>query len=113
MLGIVSLLTDASSEMIYPLIPIFVTLLGSGVVVLGVIEGMAETTASLIKFLTGIWSDKMRKKKVFVLIGYGISGFARPLIALVTQSWQIVFVRMLDRLGKGIRTAPRLSLIHI
>ncbi len=111
MLGIVSLLTDASSEMIYPLIPIFVTLLGSGVVVLGVIEGMAETTASLIKFLTGIWSDKMRKKKVFVLIGYGISGFARPLIALVTQSWQIVFVRMLDRLGKGIRTAPRDALI--
>jgi len=113
MLGLVSFLTDASSEMIYPLIPIFVSALGSGPVVLGFIEGVAETTSSMLKLLVGILSDRMRKRKLFVLIGYGISGLSRPLIALVTQAWQIVFVRMSDRVGKGIRTAPRDALITL
>jgi MFS family permease len=111
MLGIVSLLTDAASEMIYPLIPVFITALGSGAIILGVIEGIAETTASILKLITGIISDKTGKRKLFVLAGYTISSFIRPLTGLVTSAWEIILVRMFDRVGKGIRTAPRDALI--
>ncbi len=111
MLGIVSLLTDASTEMIYPLIPIFVAALGSGPVILGVIEGVAETTASILKLLVGIISDKISKRKLFVFCGYSLSSIVRPFTALVTAAWQIIFIRMLDRVGKGIRTSPRDAMI--
>lgn len=111
MLGFVSLFTDVSSEMIYPLVPIFVTLLGSNAIILGVIEGVAETTAAMLKLVSGIISDKIGKRKLLVVIGYGISTFTRPLTGAVTAAWQIVFVRMIDRVGKGIRTAPRDALI--
>jgi MFS family permease len=111
LLGVVSLFTDVASEMIYPLIPIFVAALGSGPVILGVIEGVAETTASILKLFSGIISDKLKKRKILVLIGYGISSVVRPFTAVVSAAWQIVFVRMLDRVGKGIRTAPRDALI--
>ena len=110
-LGIVSLFTDAASEMIYPLVPIFVTFLGSGALVLGVIEGVAETTAAMLKLVSGIISDKTGKRKSLVVLGYGISTLVRPLTGIVSASWQIVFVRMIDRVGKGIRTAPRDALI--
>ena len=73
MLGIVSLFTDAASEMIYPLIPVYVAALGSGAILLGVIEGVAETTASMLKLISGIISDKIGKRKLLVLIGYSIS----------------------------------------
>jgi len=111
MLGLVSLFTDVASEMIYPLIPIFVAALGSGAMLLGVIEGVAETTASFMKLLSGVLSDKLRKRKSLVLIGYSISSLIRPFTGLVSSAWQIVFIRMLDRVGKGIRTAPRDALI--
>ena len=111
MLGIVSLFTDSATEMIYPLIPIFVSALGSGAVILGVIEGVAETTAAMLKLFSGIISDKLRKRKLLVVVGYSISSLIRPLTGLVTGAWQIVFVRMMDRVGKGIRTAPRDALI--
>ncbi|MFH1852839.1 MAG: MFS transporter, partial [Candidatus Neomarinimicrobiota bacterium] len=111
MLGIVSFFTDAASEMIYPLVPVFVAALGSGAIVLGVIEGVAETTAALLKLFSGILSDKLGKRKLLVLIGYAISSFVRPLTGLVTAAGQIVLVRMFDRVGKGIRTAPRNALI--
>jgi MFS family permease len=111
MLGIVSLLTDAASEMIFPLIPIYITTLGSGAIMLGVIEGIAETTASLIKLLSGIISDRIGKRKLLVLTGYAISSFIRPLTGLVTSAWEIILIRMFDRVGKGIRTAPRDALI--
>ncbi|MBN2412779.1 MFS transporter [candidate division KSB1 bacterium] len=110
-LGIVSLFTDAASEMIYPLVPIFVTLLGSSALILGVIEGVAETTAAMLKLVSGIISDKIGKRKLLVVIGYGISTLVRPLTGLVSAAWQIIFVRMTDRIGKGIRTAPRDALI--
>jgi MFS family permease len=110
-LGIVSLFTDAASEMIYPLIPIFVALLGSGALILGVIEGVAETTAALLKLVSGIISDKIGKRKLLVVLGYGISTIIRPFTGIVTAAWQIVFVRLGDRIGKGIRTAPRDALI--
>jgi len=77
MLGIVSLFTDAASEMIYPLVPVFVAALGSGAILLGVIEGVAETTASMLKLISGIISDKIGKRKLLVLIGYSISSFIR------------------------------------
>jgi MFS family permease len=111
MLGLVSLFTDAASEMIYPLIPVFVSALGSGAIMLGIIEGIAETTASMLKLASGIISDKTGKRKVLVLIGYSLSSFIRPLTGLVTAAWQIVVIRMADRIGKGIRTAPRDALI--
>lgn len=111
MLGIVSLFTDAASEMIYPLVPVFIAALGSGAILLGVIEGIAETTASMLKLVSGIISDKIGKRKLLVLIGYTISSLVRPFTGLVTAAWQIIIIRMFDRVGKGIRTAPRDALI--
>jgi len=111
MLGIVSLLTDSATEMIYPLIPVFVAALGSGAIILGIIEGVAETTAALLKLVSGIISDKLGKRKILVVIGYSISSLIRPVTGMVSAAWQIIFVRMLDRVGKGIRTAPRDALI--
>jgi MFS family permease len=110
-LGIVSLFTDSASEMIYPLVPIFVASLGSGAVILGVIEGVAETTAAMLKLFSGIISDKLGKRKLLVIIGYSISSLIRPFTGIVSGAWQIVFIRMIDRVGKGIRTAPRDALI--
>src|SRR5665647_3863078 len=111
MLGLVSLFTDAASEMIYPLVPVYIAALGSGAILLGGIEGVAETTASMVKLISGIISDKIGKRKLLVLIGYSISSLIRPLTGLVTSAWQIIIVRMFDRVGKGIRTAPRDALI--
>lgn len=110
-LGLVSLFTDAASEMIYPLVPVFLTLLGSGALLLGVIEGVAETTAAMLKLISGIVSDRLGKRKLLVVIGYTISSCIRPLTGAVSAAWQIVFIRMADRVGKGVRTAPRDALI--
>ena len=111
MLGIVSLFTDAASEMIYPLIPVYIAALGSGAILLGIIEGVAETTASMLKLISGIISDKIGKRKLLVLIGYSISSIIRPLTGIVSSAWEIIIIRMFDRVGKGIRTAPRDALI--
>jgi len=111
MLGMVSMFTDSASEMIYPLIPAFIAALGSGAIVLGIIEGVAETTAAMLKLISGIISDKIGKRKFLVVIGYSISSFIRPVTGLVSAAWQIIFIRMFDRVGKGIRTAPRDALI--
>ena len=111
MLGVVSLFTDAASEMIYPLIPVYIAALGSGAIILGIIEGVAETTAAMLKLITGIISDKFGKRKILVLIGYSISTIARPFTGIVSNAWQIIIIRMFDRVGKGIRSAPRDALI--
>jgi MFS family permease len=111
MLGIVSLFTDAASEMIYPLVPVYVAALGSGAIILGIIEGVAETTAAMLKLVSGVISDKTGKRKIFVLVGYTVSTLFRPLTGVVSAAWQIIIIRMLDRVGKGIRTAPRDALI--
>jgi MFS family permease len=111
MLGVVSLFTDAATEMIYPLIPVYVAALGAGAVILGIIEGVAETTAAMLKLFSGIISDKTGKRKIFVLVGYSVSSFFRPLTGVVNAAWQIVIIRMLDRVGKGIRSAPRDAMI--
>lgn len=110
-LSIVSLLTDLSSEMIYPLLPFFLITLGAGTAFLGLVEGVAETTASLLKVVSGWVSDRAGKRKPLVVAGYGIASIARPLVALATAPWHVLVVRFTDRIGKGIRTAPRDALL--
>jgi MFS family permease len=111
-LGWVSLLTDLSSEMIYPLLPVFLTgVLGAGPAVLGLIEGVAEASASFLKVVSGFWSDRLRKRKPLVLAGYGISSCCRPLIGLATSWVGVLGLRFADRVGKGLRTSPRDALI--
>ena len=111
-LGLVSMLTDLSSEMIYPLIPVFLTtVLGAGALALGVIEGVAESTAAVLKIVSGWWTDTVKRRKPFIFAGYGIAGAVRPLIAFATTWPFVVGIRFIDRVGKGIRTAPRDALI--
>jgi MFS family permease len=111
-LGVVSLLTDASSEMIYPLLPLFLTgTLGASAAMLGVIEGAAETTAGLLKLWSGSASDRLRRRKPLVVAGYTVSSLARPMIALAGAAWHVLAIRVTDRVGKGIRGAPRDALI--
>lgn len=111
-LGWVSFLTDVSAEMIYPLLPSFLTkTLGAGPAALGLIEGVAETTASLTKVGSGIWSDKVRRRKPLVVAGYLIAAVARPLVAFARVWSQVLAIRFADRVGKGIRTSPRDALV--
>jgi len=111
-LGLVSLFTDISSEMIYPLLPLFLTtVLGGGPAFLGVIEGVAESTSSVLKLVSGVMSDRVKRRKNLVLGGYGISALARPLIALASSPLAVLFIRFADRVGKGVRTSPRDALI--
>jgi MFS family permease len=111
-LGVVSLLTDLSSEMIYPLLPVFLaTTLAAGPAALGLIEGVAEATASLLKLFSGAWSDRAGKKKPLVLLGYGVSALARPLVGFAGSWVHVLAVRFSDRIGKGVRTSPRDALI--
>jgi len=119
-MGLVSFFTDLSSEMMNPLLPIFIAglvPLGLAPVFVGLVEGIAETTASLLKLVSGHLSDRLGKRKALVVAGYGLSTFARPLIALAGLAgaawagWQIVGLKFLDRVGKGVRTSPRDALI--
>ena len=111
-LGWVSLLTDVSTEMIYPLLPVFLTgTLGASVAFVGLIEGMAESTASLVKIWSGWRSDRVRRRKPLMIGGYGLSAMTRPLIALSAAGWHVLGARFIDRIGKGIRTAPRDALL--
>jgi len=108
LLGFVSLATDAASETIYPLLPFFLTqVLGAGAVSLGIVEGAAEAANSLLKIWSGRIADRSRRARPLVFLGYGLSSFARPLIAMTTGWAQVLSVRIADRIGKGIRGAPR------
>jgi MFS family permease len=111
-LAAVSFLTDVSSEMIYPLLPVFLTsVLGANASFIGAIEGAAETTAALLKLASGWWSDRVRKRKPLVVLGYGIATVMRPLVAIAQSATQVLVIRVSDRVGKGIRNAPRDALI--
>ncbi len=111
-LGFVSLLNDIASEMIYPLLPIFITkVLGLSALTLGGIEGVAESSASLLKILGGYLSDRFRKRKIIALIGYSISAISKPLLGLAETGSSVMFLRLIDKAGKGIRTSPRDALI--
>lgn len=111
-LSLVSLLNDAASEMIYPVLPFFlVGVLGATPVVLGTIEGIAESTASFLKLGSGWLSDRVRRRRPLILAGYAVAAAARPLIALVTAPWHVLAIRLSDRVGKGLRSAPRDALL--
>ncbi len=111
-LGWVSFLTDVSSEMILPILPLFLkNVLKASMTSIGVIEGVAEATASLLKVASGYWSDRVQKRKPFVLAGYSLSAFAKPILAITTTWWQVLAIRFTDRVGKGVRTSPRDALI--
>jgi MFS family permease len=111
-IGLVSLLNDASSEIIYPLLPIFLAQsLGASARAIGTIEGLAESISSLLKLFAGYLSDRLAKRKLLVVAGYSVASLARPLLAFA-QTWtQVLAIRLTDRIGKGIRTAPRDAMI--
>ena len=111
-LGIVSLLNDASTELVYPLLPIFLSSsLGASNLFIGLIEGIAETVASLFKLISGYLSDRLGMRKGLALFGYTVSSLTRPIIAMALLPWHILAARAVDRVGKGIRTSPRDALL--
>ncbi|HEX2722393.1 MAG TPA: MFS transporter [Gemmatimonadaceae bacterium] len=111
-LGAVSFLTDVATEMIYPLLPLFLsTVLGANASFIGAIEGTAESTAALLKLASGWWSDQVKKRKPLVVAGYVIATIARPFTAIAQSAAQVLLIRLTDRIGKGIRTAPRDALL--
>lgn len=111
-LAAVSFLTDVASELVYPLLPLFLsTVLGVSASALGVIEGFAESASSLLRLPAGWWSDRTKRRKPLVVIGYGIAALARPLIGFAQGAGQVLAIRVSDRFGKGLRTAPRDALI--
>ena len=110
--GVVSFFMDFSSEMVYPLVPLFLSsVLGVPKSVIGLIEGIAESTASLLKVFSGWLSDRLGHRKWLMALGYGISTLSRPLIATAPNWGQVLGSRFMDRFGKGIRNAPRDALI--
>jgi MFS family permease len=111
-LSAVSFLTDVSTEMIYPLLPVFLaSVLGANASFIGAIEGAAETTASLLKLASGWWSDKVGSRKRLVVIGYGLASVVRPFTAMAQTAAQVLLIRLTDRIGNGIRTSPRDALL--
>jgi MFS family permease len=110
-LGVVSLLADVSGDMVMPILPAFLVTLGAGAAYIGVIEGAAEGTAALLKYASGRWADRVRSLLPLAVIGYVLAGAARPFLAIAEKPWQVLAVRNVDRIGKGIRTSPRDKLL--
>jgi MFS family permease len=111
-LGLVSMLMDVSSEMIHALLPVYlVTVLGTSMVTVGVIEGIAEATASITKIFSGALSDWLGKRKLLAVIGYGLAAFTKPVFPLAPSVGWLIAARFVDRVGKGIRGAPRDALV--
>lgn len=112
LIGLISLLNDSATEMIYPLVPLYVTsVLMAGPRALGLIEGIAEATASLLKLFSGVIVDRTQRAKPWVVGGYALAGFARPLIAFTTSWFGVAVLRFADRVGKGLRSSPRDDLL--
>ncbi|MFH1196275.1 MAG: MFS transporter [bacterium] len=112
LLGLISFFTDIASEMLYPVVPIFLTAsLGASMAMVGVIEGIAEVTAGFLKGYFGVLSDKLRKRSLFIQLGYGLSAIVKPLPGFFPYISTVVVSRVVDRIGKGIRTAPRDALL--
>jgi len=111
-LGFVSLLMDVSSELIHSLLPVFLTtVIGASTVTVGLIDGVAEATAAVAKVFSGALSDRIGKRKLLVGIGYGLAAVTKPVFPLAGTAWQVLAARFVDRIGKGIRDAPRDALI--
>lgn len=112
LLGAISLLNDAASDMIYPLVPLYLaSVLLAGPRALGLIEGVAEAVSSLLKLFAGVLADRMRRTRIWIIAGYGIAGAARPLIGLTSHWLGVLACRFADRVGKGLRSAPRDALL--
>lgn len=111
-LGWVSLFNDISSEMIYPLLPLFLTqVLGAGVIFVGLIEGIAESVSSFLKLFSGWVSDRFQKRKKLIFFGYALASVTRPFIGFATSALHVLFLRFFDRIGKGVRSSPRDALL--
>jgi MFS family permease len=111
-LGFVSLLMDVSSELIHSLLPVFLTtVIGASTVTVGLIEGIAEATAAIAKVFSGALSDRIGKRKLLVGFGYGLAAVTKPVFPLASTAWEVLAARFVDRIGKGIRDAPRDALI--
>jgi len=110
-IGLTSFFTDTSTKMIYSVMPLFLLSIGASRTTISLIEGIAESTASLFKAVFGYWSDKIGKNKPFMMIGYGVTALITPLYSMTYVSVQILFLRFFERIGKGVRAAPRDSLI--
>ncbi|PPC76609.1 MFS transporter [Pokkaliibacter plantistimulans] len=112
LIGLISLVNDSASEMLYPLMPLYLaSVLMSGPKVLGLIEGIAEATASLLKLFSGVIVDRTRRSKIWIVLGYGPASLGRPLIAFVSSWPWLLLIRFTDRVGKGLRTSPRDALL--
>lgn len=111
MVGLVSLLTDTSTKLIYSIMPMFLLSIGASKTTLSVIEGIAESTAALVKTLSGFFSDRIGRNKPFMIIGYAITAIVTPIYAAATSPLHVLGLRFIERFGKGIRTAPRDSLV--
>src|SRR5881409_3297354 len=110
--GAVSLLNDFASEMVYPLLPAFVTsVLGGGALALGALDGAADAAAALVKLLAGRLADRPERRGPLIVGGYFLAALVRPVIAITAAAWQVIGLRVVDRLGKGLRTPPRDALI--
>ena len=111
-LGVVSLLTDIGTEMIYPLLPLFLSdVLHAPRTFIGAVEGAAEMTASLLKLVSGRITDRMQRRKPLTVLGYGLSSLVRPIVGLATHPWHVLATRVADRVGKGLRSSPRDALL--
>ncbi len=106
-LAFASLFNDIGTEMVFPLLPVFLVSLGAGPTFLGLVEGIADATGALLKYFSGTWSDRMSGRKPLVLFGYSVTGLVRPLVAFATAPWHVLAVRVTDRVGKGVRGTPR------
>lgn len=112
LIGLISLINDSASELVYPLVPLYLTsVLMAGPRALGLIEGIAEATASLLKWVSGVVVDRTRRSKPWIVVGYGLAALGRPLIAWVTSWPALLAIRFADRVGKGLRTSPRDALL--
>ena len=112
LIGLISLINDSASEMLYPLLPLYLTsVLMAGPKVLGVIEGIAEATSSIFKLVSGVFVDRTKKSKPWIVVGYSLAGIGRPLIAIANSWWWVLAIRFTDRMGKGLRSSPRDALL--
>ncbi|MDZ4283382.1 MAG: MFS transporter [Hydrogenophaga sp.] len=111
-IGLISLVNDSASEMLYPLVPLYLaSVLMAGPRALGIIEGIAEATASLLKLFSGVVVDRSRRSKPWIVFGYGLAGIGRPLIAFASSWPFLLAIRFADRVGKGLRSSPRDALL--
>ncbi|MHB1283637.1 MAG: MFS transporter, partial [Metallibacterium scheffleri] len=113
LLSLISLFNDSAGELVYPLVPLYLaTVLMAGPRALGLIEGVAEAVSSLVKLVAGVLADRMRRMRIWVVGGYSLGAIARPLLGLATSWPGVLVLRFADRMGKGLRTAPRDALLN-